>query len=84
MEAIEKKLRTFIEKNIIYSSDGFPYTDDTSFLDNGIVDSTSVLELVAFIEEQFSISVKDSEVVPENFDSISSLSKYIRTKVGKI
>ena len=84
MQSVEEILRTFIEKNILFSSDGFPYTDETSFLENGIVDSTSVLELVAFIEEQFHISIKDSEVIPENFDSISSLSKYIRNKVRNI
>lgn len=80
MQPVEDILRTFIEKNILYSSDGFPYTDETSFLENGIVDSTSVLELVSFIEEQFHITIKDSEVIPENFDSISCLSKYIRNK----
>jgi acyl carrier protein len=84
MQAIEEMLRTFIAENVLFSSDGFPYSDDTSFLDNGIVDSTSVLELVAFIEEQFCISVKDSEVIPENFDSISSLSKFIKSKVRNI
>jgi acyl carrier protein len=80
MQPVEDILRTFIEKNILFSSDGFPYTDETSFLENGIVDSTSVLELVSFIEEQFHITIKDSEVIPENFDSISCLSKYIRNK----
>jgi acyl carrier protein len=82
MQTVEEILRTFIEKNILYSSDGFPFTDETSFLDNGIVDSTSVLELVAFIEEEFSISVKDSEVTPENFDSILNLSRYIKSKAS--
>ncbi len=81
MHNIEEILRTFIENNILFTSDGFPYSDETSFLENGIVDSTSVLELVAFIEEQFSISIKDSEVIPENFDSISCLSRFINSKV---
>jgi acyl carrier protein len=84
MQTVEEMLRTFIEKNILFSSDGFAYTDETSFLDNGIVDSTSVLELVAFIEKQFDITIKDSEVVPGNFDSISCLSKFIRSKVRNI
>lgn len=80
MQTIEETLRTFIAENIIFSSDGFPYTDETSFLENGIVDSTTVLELVLFIEQQFSISIKDSEVIPENFDSISCLAKFIKSK----
>jgi acyl carrier protein len=84
MQTIEETLRTFIDEKILFSTDGFSYTDETSFLDNGIVDSTSVLEIIAFIEEQFNISIKDSEVIPENFDSISNLSKYIRSKVRDI
>jgi acyl carrier protein len=84
MGSVEEKLRTFIDENILYTSDGYPYTDETSFLDNGIVDSTSILELVAFIEEQYDISIEDSEVVPKNFDSISSLSKYVRSKTRTI
>ncbi len=80
MPSVEETLRSFICSNILFSTDGFPFTNDTSFIDNGIVDSTSVLELVAFIEKQFCISVDDIEVIPENFDSIASLSKYIRTK----
>jgi acyl carrier protein len=81
MQSIEKIIRTYIEKSILFSPDGFEFTDETSFLDNGIVDSTSVLELVMFIEEQFGISVKDSEVIPENFDSVSSLTMYIKNKM---
>ncbi len=80
MQTTEEILKNFIVRNILFSSNGFEFSDETSFLENGIVDSTSVLELVAFIEEQFGISVKDFEVVPENFDSISSLAKFIKSK----
>jgi acyl carrier protein len=80
VQTIEEILRKYLAENIIFSSDGFPYSDETSFLENGIVDSTTVLELVLFIEQQFGISVKDSEVIPENFDSISCLAKFIRSK----
>jgi acyl carrier protein len=81
MQPIEKIIRSYIEKSILFSSDGFEFTDETSFLENGIVDSTSVLELVMFIEKQFDISVKDSEVIPENFDSVSSLTMFIKSKI---
>lgn len=84
MHKIEDALRTFIDKNILFSTDGFSYADDTSFLENGILDSTSILELIAFVEGQFNISIKDSEVIPENFDSISNLSNFIRKKIRNI
>lgn len=56
------------------------FDDRTSFLDTGIIDSTGVLELVSFLEEQFDITVEDSELVPENLDSIDNLVRYLGTK----
>jgi acyl carrier protein len=55
--------------------------DDTSFLEEGIIDSTGVLELVGFIEEDFSITVEDEELVPENLDSINNVTTYLERKL---
>ena len=84
MQTIQEELRIFIAHNILFSQNGFPYDDETSFLENGIVDSASVVELVLFIEEQYGISVKDSEVIPQNFDSIQNLSRYITRKTQDV
>jgi acyl carrier protein len=77
---IKEKIKTYISENILFSSNGFPYSDDTSFLDNGIIDSMNVLELVAFIEENFGITVEDSDLTPDNFDSIDRMAEYIQQK----
>lgn len=53
---------------------------DDSFLENDLIDSTGVLELVAFIEENFDIRVEDEELIPENLDSINRLVFYIQSK----
>ena len=50
---------------------------DSSLLDSGIIDSTGVLELIAFVEDKFGISVADDEMIPENLDSIENLAKFI-------
>jgi acyl carrier protein len=72
-------IRNFIIENFLYGkSDGLE--DDSSFLEKGIIDSTGVLELVAFVEEKYGISVDDEELVPENFDSINGLSDFITRK----
>jgi acyl carrier protein len=84
MQTIQEELRDFIAKNILFSPDGFSYEDDASFLDTGIVDSTGIVELVAFTEEHFGISVKDSEITPQNFDSITNLTNYIKNKIQNI
>ena len=55
--------------------------DETSFLDEGIIDSTGILELVSFLEEEFSITIKDEELVPENLDSINNVVSYLEKKM---
>lgn len=58
--------------------------DSTSFLDTGLIDSTGVLELVDFLEERFGITVEDSELVPENLDSLDNLCRYLEKKVSPL
>ncbi len=54
--------------------------DDTSFLEEGIIDSTGVLELVAFLEEHYGIRVEDEELIPENLDSIANICSFLEKK----
>lgn len=78
----EEKVAAYIADNIIFSKKGFPYSEDASLLENGIIDSMNVLELVMFVEEQFGLQVDDSEIVPENFDSIQKIGAYILRKLN--
>ena len=73
------QLRAFILKNF-YVADPAQLSDDVSLLDRGIVDSTGVLELTAYIEETFGMTVADEELLPENLDSIDNLDAFIRRK----
>ncbi|MCC6956040.1 MAG: acyl carrier protein [Anaerolineales bacterium] len=77
---IEAQIKDYIAKNLLFSSDGYKYPDDASFIDEGIVDSQGVMDLVFFVEENFNIQVQDSEIVPENFDSIQKMTAYIQRK----
>ena len=77
---IEVNIKNFIAQNLLFSDNGYTYSDDDSFLEEGIVDSIGVLELVAFVEDQFGITVDDIEVTPDNFDSVTKLSGYVRRK----
>ena len=79
-ESVESKVANYIAENILFSRNGYPYPSDASFLENGIIDSMNVLELVMFVEEKFKVKVDDSEIVPENFDSVSKLAAYITSK----
>lgn len=79
---IAATVRSFIVENFLFGDDQ-DLRDDISLLDSGIIDSTGVLELVAFLEETYSINVEDEELVPENLDSIASVARYVSSKNGK-
>jgi acyl carrier protein len=80
MRQVEEMIRTYITENMLFSDDGYPYTDSASFLEEGIVDSMGIMELVMFVEENFDVTVEDEELVPDNFDSVSKLAAYICAK----
>ena len=73
-------VRHFIVENFLFG-DGELLKENTSFLEEGIIDSTGILELVSFLEEEFSISVDDEELIPENLDSIKNVVAYLEKKV---
>lgn len=79
-QLLEETLRRFVVENFLYGDQRVPLDRDDSFSDKGIIDSTGVLELVTFVESKFGIVVADEEVIPENFDSISRLIRYIERK----
>lgn len=80
MPEIEEKIRNFLIENFVLSEQLDELGFDESFLENGVVDSTGILELVFFVEDQFGIQIDTSEVLPENFDSVHCLASYIRRK----
>lgn len=77
---IKEQIRQYIAENFLFSSNGFDLADDASLLEEGIVDSTGVLELVLFVEELINAEVPDDEIVPDNFDSVNNLAAYIERK----
>jgi acyl carrier protein len=77
---LKDQIAKYISENILFSEGGFPYGGDASFLQEGIVDSMGVLELVMYVSSSFGIEVDPLEVTPENFDSVNRLAAYIRRK----
>ncbi len=75
---IKNQIRQYIAKNLLFSDKGFKYSDDASFLEEGIVDSLGIMELVVFIEETFGLAVADRDLTPDNFDSVNKLGHYIQ------
>ena len=74
------RVRAFIEENFLFREDMSGLSDDDSLLENGVMDSTGILELVAFLEGEFGIEMSDAEIVPANLDSIASIAAYLMRK----
>ncbi len=68
-------IRRFVMTNFYVGERGL--SDDASLLDQGIVDSTGVLELVTFLEDTFGVTIRDEEMLPENLDSISRIVAFV-------
>lgn len=69
-------IRTFISNTFFVDT----FSDEDSFLRQGIIDSTGMMELVSFLEEHFAIKVKDDELIPQNLDSVKNLCAFIARK----
>jgi acyl carrier protein len=82
--SVKTLIRDFVLESFLFTDDAEQLPPDASFLEEGIVDSTGVLELVMFVEEAFNITVDDEEIVPENFDSVDRLARYVQRKVEKV
>jgi acyl carrier protein len=78
---IETSIKDYIAKNLLFSQDGFPYADDTSFLQEGIIDSLGVMELMAFVKTSYQVAIDPLEITPDHFDSVTKLAAFVRRKV---
>jgi acyl carrier protein len=76
---LQEIIRKFIHENFILGEES-PSEDEDSLLEKGVIDSTGVLELAAFIEEKYGITVEDEELIPEYLDSIRNFAEFIWRK----
>ena len=81
MSETVQKLREYIFDNYLFTEDENALKNDDSFMEKGIIDSTGILEVVTFIEEEFGFKVEDEELVPENLDSINNVVAYLERKM---
>jgi acyl carrier protein len=79
--SIQERVRQFIIQNF-YVSDPAEVTDDASLIAGGWVDSTGMLEVMSFLETEFEIRVADTEMIPENLDSVAKIARFVEKKSG--
>jgi len=78
---IESELRQFVIDNFLFGQVDVQLENDDSFMERGIVDSTGVLELVAFLEKKYQIKVEGKDLIPDNLDSITNLRRFLESKL---
>jgi acyl carrier protein len=78
--AVENEIRTFLAQNFPLGDDPSRLASDASLIEAGIIDSTGVLELVGFLEENYRITIADEELLPENLDTIENIVGFLQGK----
>jgi len=77
---IEAKLRTYILEDFLFTDDESDLSSSDSFLEKGIIDSTGIMEVIFFINDEFGIEVEDDEMIPDNLDSVNNIVAFIEKK----
>ena len=78
----EEKIRNYILENFLFTDDQSALSSKDSFMDKGIIDSTGILEVIYFLEDEFNMEVDDEEMVPENLDSVNNIVAFIARKLS--
>ena len=77
---VKSKIKRFLVENFLFGVEDTNLTDQASFLETGIIDSTGILELMTFVETEYDIKVKDEEMLPQNLDSLENISAFVIRK----
>ena len=75
-------IKQFVLRNYLFTEDDTALADGDSLIRNGIVDSTGMLELIAHLEETYSIKIENAEMIPANLDSIDSIGAFVAKKLA--
>jgi acyl carrier protein len=76
----EEKIRNYILENYLFTDDQSALDSSDSFLEKGVLDSTGILEVIYFLEDEFQLQVTDDEMIPENLDSVNNIVAFIGRK----
>jgi acyl carrier protein len=78
---IERDIRDFLAENFPLADESGRLAESDSLIEAGVIDSTGVLELIEYLESNYSIQITDEEVLPENLDSIERIGRFVTTKL---
>lgn len=75
-----ERTRAYITENFLYMRRDFELGDDDSLLERGVVDSMGVMELVAFIEEEFGVTAGDDDITEQNLGSLRAIGNFVSAR----
>jgi acyl carrier protein len=74
-------VKDFIVRELV-REEGFQLQDSDKLIETGIIDSMGIISLLGFLETEFSIQIESDELVPENLDTVQSISELVERKLG--
>jgi acyl carrier protein len=77
-----ERIRDFLIEEANWTGPRYELTDELPLIENGVVDSMTLLRMVAWLEEEFGIAIDDGDVVPSNFGSIERISQLVAAKLS--
>ena len=77
---VRDRIREHVVQQLLFGDASGLVADEESLIDNGVIDSTGVIDLVAYVEDCWDVQVEDDEIVPDNFDTIARLAAYVVKK----
>ena len=76
----QEEITQFVVGNLMRDPNSTSLAEDENLLANGIVDSLGIVKLIAFLEDRYDVRISDDEVLPENFESIAAISRFLAAK----
>ena len=76
----QEQVRNFVIENLLLGEEEENFTNGQSFLDSGLIDSTGILEIIGFLEDEYDITIKDDEMIPENLDSVERIVAFLEKR----
>lgn len=77
---IQAKLKNYLLMELAADLGIETLSEEDDLLEQGIIDSMGIMNVIAFMEENFEIAVEDQEIVPDNFQTIKNMEQFIGQK----
>lgn len=82
MQEVAQEVRGFVVDNFLFGEGEAKFSNEDSFLDNGLIDSMGILTLVEFVKQKYAISIEDEDLVPDNWDSVHRIASFVQARLA--